>query len=61
MRIYWWNGGLHMEPETKGDNEHLKGLLRIFETAKVGIEEPTGTGISESRQGQESRDLETGL
>lgn len=61
MRIYWWNGGLHMKPETKDDNEHLKGLMRLFETAQVGLEKPTGTGVRESRRRQESEVVEPGL
>ena len=40
MRIYWWQNGLHIEPESKEDYPRLQALMKIFETAKVGHVEP---------------------
>lgn len=45
MRIYWWNGGLHIRPETKEDNERVKALMEIFKTAKIGPEENLGSSL----------------
>ena len=54
MRIYWWNGGLHIKPETTEDHQRVNALMSQFVTAQVGREDSTDTGIAESQQRQKS-------
>ena len=63
MCIFWWQGGLHMEPETKEDNEHLKGLIQIFAAAHIDMGEPVNPypGVySRDDEEQGSRDVGVG-
>ena len=36
MRIYWWQAGLHMQPESKEDHEALVSYYHMLERVKLG-------------------------
>jgi hypothetical protein len=41
MRIFWWNGGLHIEPVTDGERDALLALtthVRRLELTQLGSE-----------------------
>ena len=40
MKIYWWNGGLHVEPETTADRE---ALMAIWQAKRKDPEPATGS------------------
>jgi hypothetical protein len=34
MKIYWWQGGLHVEPESREDTE---ALMRIWGARRISV------------------------
>ena len=42
MRIYWWQGGLHIEPDTDTDRAALEILSDSLKLANVGQGVPGG-------------------
>jgi hypothetical protein len=36
IRVFWWQGGLHLEPQTDEQRELLVSLCRFLELAKLG-------------------------
>jgi len=53
MRIYWWQGGLHLHPESEEDREALNNLCEAFPALAAGrLERLMGRDIVESRDEQ---------
>ena len=42
MRIYWWNNGLHVEPQTDAERDALATLTKSLDLADIGHDVPTG-------------------
>ena len=42
MKAYWWQAGIHLEPESKEEREYLAGLLAVLDCVRVGhqVESP---------------------
>ena len=43
MRAYWWQNGLHIEPESEEDYPRIHALMEIFETVQTGHKESLNT------------------
>ena len=46
MRIYWWQGGLHIEPESNSDTELLVVGYDLLHCLRIGhevVSSPTGS------------------
>lgn len=45
MKICWWQGGIHLEPETKAETD---ALMMLWEAKKEKKESPlNGSGLSD--------------
>jgi hypothetical protein len=42
MKIYWWQGGLHAEPESDQDRQALTALIGVLDRVRIGDEAHTG-------------------
>lgn len=38
MRVFWWQGGLHLQPATDSERSILNGLYESLQTADFGHE-----------------------
>ncbi len=38
MRVFWWQGGVHIEPETDEQRTLLVGLLAALDAVRIGHE-----------------------
>ena len=50
MRIYWWQGGVHIEPESDEDCEFLVEGMKVLQFLK------TGRKVETSRTGKTSNE-----
>ena len=59
MRIYWWQDGLHISPESQKEHDALAKVWRFLENLKIefpdrsGTEFPRDSGISASSEGDD--------
>lgn len=40
MRVYWWNGGVQVEPESDEDRQTLVAMVGALDRVRVGQLEP---------------------
>ncbi len=40
MRVYWWQGGLHIESENDEESECLKAVMALLESGTVKVGHP---------------------
>jgi hypothetical protein len=42
MKVFWWQGGLHLEPELSTESEALKVLTDNLKLVDISQDVPTG-------------------
>lgn len=62
MRVFWWQGGLHLEPETEVEAEAMLFLLNSvkYERPTDPREAPVSVADRGERLGQVERGLDLG-
>lgn len=53
MKVYWWQGGLHIEPENK---EETAALMMIWQAKKKDPEVVPGSSAEHSRSSEHTLD-----
>jgi hypothetical protein len=61
MRIWWWQAGLHLKPETKEENEALKSLAACFRQLGYQRGAPELRGVPRSGPTQPEPELGVGV
>lgn len=46
MKIYWWQAGVHIEPESDADRNTLVGFVNFLKVAQVEHQVPGGPIIT---------------
>jgi len=46
IRVFWWQGGLHLEPQTDEQRELLVSLARVLELAEFDHQVHSGPIVS---------------
>ena len=55
MRVFWWQGGIHIEPEGEQEHKTLLDAVNMLREAKFGdpfADHPKHTGQSEDQDRQ---------
>lgn len=48
MKVFWWQGGLHLEPENKTETDALTLLWEAKKESPAGSAEPSDSSDSSS-------------
>lgn len=41
MKIFWWQAGVHVEPENKAERKWLYAMTQMLKRGDINIKEPT--------------------
>ncbi len=53
MKVYWWQGGFHLKPESKAEGKALALLMSNLQFTNLGHEVPSGPVGAIERNNQE--------